>query len=70
MKIGAGAKILGPVRIGAGAKVGANAVVIRDVAAGDTVVGVPAKSLRARKLKTARAILERDSAFVPTLAVG
>jgi len=70
VKIGAGAKILGPVRIGAGAKVGANAVVIHDVAAGDTVVGVPAKSLRSRKLKTARAILERDSAFVPALAVG
>src|SRR5256885_6490319 len=49
VKIGAGAKILGPVRIGAGAKVGANAVVIHDVAAGGTVVGVPAKSLRRLK---------------------
>jgi serine O-acetyltransferase len=44
--IGAGAKILGPIRIGAGAKIGANAVVLHDVAAGDTVAGVPARSLR------------------------
>jgi serine O-acetyltransferase len=41
--IGVGAKILGPVRLGAGAKVGANAVVIDDVLPGDTVVGIPAR---------------------------
>ena len=41
--IGVGAKILGPVRIGEGAKVGANAVVIDDVLPGDTVVGIPAR---------------------------
>ena len=46
VKIGAGAKILGPIRIGAGAKVGANAVVLHDVAPGDTVAGVPARSIR------------------------
>ena len=43
--IGVGAKILGPIRVGAGAKIGANAVVVHDVAAGDTVAGVPARSL-------------------------
>jgi serine O-acetyltransferase len=48
VKIGAGAKILGPIRIGRGAKVGANAVVIDDVAPGDTVAGIPARSLRQR----------------------
>jgi serine O-acetyltransferase len=37
--LGAGAKILGPVRIGRGATVGANAVVTKDVPAGATVVG-------------------------------
>ncbi|HOF72365.1 MAG TPA: serine acetyltransferase, partial [Verrucomicrobiota bacterium] len=37
--IGAGAKILGGVRIGRGATGGANAVVTRDVPAGATVVG-------------------------------
>lgn len=36
--IGAGAKILGPVQIGDGARVGANVVVKRDVDAGDTVL--------------------------------
>lgn len=37
--IGAGAKILGPLRVGRGATVGANAVVTKDVPAGKTVVG-------------------------------
>lgn len=40
--IGAGAKILGPVRIGDGAVIGANAVVLCDVPAGALAVGVPA----------------------------
>jgi serine O-acetyltransferase len=40
--IGAGAKILGPVRIGAHAKIGANAVVLCDVPDGATAVGNPA----------------------------
>ena len=41
--VGAGAKILGPVWIGNGAQVGANAVVITDVPDGAIAVGVPAK---------------------------
>jgi serine O-acetyltransferase len=44
--IGCGAKVLGPIRVGAGAKIGANAVVVHDVAAGDTVVGIPARSVK------------------------
>jgi serine O-acetyltransferase len=40
--VGAGAKILGPVRIGDGAQIGANAVVVKDVPAGAVAVGVPA----------------------------
>ncbi|MBE9041090.1 serine acetyltransferase [Oscillatoriales cyanobacterium LEGE 11467] len=43
--IGAGAKIVRPVTIGDGAKIGANAVVLCDVPAGATAVGVPAKIL-------------------------
>jgi serine O-acetyltransferase len=43
--IGAGAKILGPIRIGDGARVGANSVVTQDIEAGHTVVGIPGKSL-------------------------
>jgi serine O-acetyltransferase len=41
--IGTGAKLIGPVRIGAGARIGANAVVVDDVPAGATAVGVPAQ---------------------------
>jgi serine O-acetyltransferase len=44
--IGAGAKILGPVNVGEGARIGANAVVVSDVPAFTTVVGVPAKVVR------------------------
>jgi serine O-acetyltransferase len=39
--VGAGARILGPIVIGAGAQIGANSVVVRDVPAGAVVVGVP-----------------------------
>lgn len=41
--VGAGAKILGPILVGDGAKVGSNAVVVRDVPAGATAVGIPAR---------------------------
>jgi serine O-acetyltransferase len=46
--VGAGAKILGPVFIGDGARIGANAVVMRDVPPESTAVGVPAKIVRQR----------------------
>ena len=41
--IGSGAQVLGPIEIGEGAKIGANSVVTKDVAPGQTVVGIPAK---------------------------
>lgn len=41
--VGAGAKVLGPVHIGDGARIGANAVVITDVPADAAAVGVPAR---------------------------
>ncbi len=41
--VGAGARVLGPIRLGKGARVGANSVVVRDVPAGATVVGSPAR---------------------------
>ena len=41
--IGAGACVLGGVKIGDGAKIGANAVVVKDVPSGSTAVGIPAK---------------------------
>jgi serine O-acetyltransferase len=43
--VGAGAKILGPVFIGDGAKIGSNAVVVRDVPPDATAVGIPARVL-------------------------
>lgn len=46
--IGAGARILGPIRVGQGAVVGANAVVVKDVPAGAVVAGVPARVIRMR----------------------
>ena len=44
--IGAGAKILGPIIIGKGSRVGANAVVTRDVDNYTTVMGIPAKVIK------------------------
>ncbi len=41
--IGAGAKILGPIRIGDNARVGSNSVVVKDVPAEATVVGIPGR---------------------------
>ncbi|EHK2355592.1 serine O-acetyltransferase [Clostridium perfringens] len=40
--IGCGAKILGPISIGDGAKIGANSVVLKNVPKGKTAVGIPA----------------------------
>jgi len=50
--VGAGAKVLGPIRVGLAARVGANAVVVADVAAGATVVGIPAKQIHPRPVGT------------------
>ena len=44
--VGAGAKIIGQLRIGKHAKIGANAVVLTDVPAGATAVGVPARIIQ------------------------
>lgn len=60
--IGAGAKVIGPVAIGDGAKVGANAVVVKDVEPDTTVVGIPAKPVRRRS--------EGDAARADTRANG
>lgn len=49
--IGAGAKVLGPITVGQGAKIGSNAVVVKDVPAGATAVGIPARILDEDKNK-------------------
>jgi serine O-acetyltransferase len=46
--VGAGAKIIGGVAVGDGARIGANAVVVDDVPAHTTVVGIPARVVRRR----------------------
>ncbi len=49
--VGAGAKILGDILIGDGARVGANAVVVQPVGAGVTVVGIPARPVERDPMK-------------------
>jgi serine O-acetyltransferase len=44
--VGSGAKLLGPIRVGHGAKIGANSVVIHDVPPNSTVVGNPGHPVR------------------------
>lgn len=55
VRIGIGAKVMGGIRVGDHARVGANAVVIRDVPGGHLAVGVPA-ALKPRKDIDARLI--------------
>jgi len=52
--VGVGARILGPVNVGAGSKIGANAVVVNDVPPGATVVGIPARIVKSRNAKRER----------------
>jgi serine O-acetyltransferase len=53
--VGAGAKLLGPISIGTGARIGSNAVVLKDVPAAATVVGVPGR------IVVPRAASEKDA---------
>jgi len=53
--IGSGAQVLGPITVGARARIGANSVVTKDVAEGATMVGIPARST----------LVEANSGFVP-----
>ena len=52
VQIGAGAKIIGNVRIGKMARIGANAVVVDDVPPGASVVGVPARIVKTRDISS------------------
>jgi serine O-acetyltransferase len=54
--IGTGAKLLGPIKVGDGAKIGANAVVLKDVPCGATAVGIPSRFI----LKRAKSIIEME----------
>jgi serine O-acetyltransferase len=57
--IGAGAKVLGPITIGKGAKIGSNAVVVKDVPENATAVGIPARILEQETNKQRDAIAEK-----------
>ncbi len=58
--IGAGAKVLGPIEIGDGAKIGSNAVVVRDVPADATAVGIPARIVTCGGPRAARGAGRQD----------
>ena len=52
--VGAGAKILGPITIGEGARIGSNAVVVKDVPPGATAIGIPARIIEAQQMQDGR----------------
>jgi len=65
--IGAGAKILGPVKVGDNCKIGANSVVIRDVPPNSTVVGVPGKVVKREGIKPTKVDLEHGKLPDPVM---
>jgi serine O-acetyltransferase len=62
--VGAGAKVLGPVKIGDYVKIGANAVVLQDVPDHSTVVGIPGKVVRIKDERVAEDAL-MDHIHIP-----
>jgi serine O-acetyltransferase len=62
--IGAGAKVLGAITVGDGARVGSGSVVVRDVPANATVVGIPAHVV-AQDGKPVRAVPDRPQVEMP-----
>lgn len=61
--IGAGAQVLGPIHIGDGARIGSNAVVIKDVKDNATMVGVPAREVQRKKVKAGEGELPHFDAY-------
>lgn len=57
--IGAGAKVLGPITVGIDAKIGSNAVVVKDVPDGATAVGIPARILDEGKTRQRKDMAEK-----------
>lgn len=52
--VGAGAKVLGPIEIGVDARIGSNSVVVKDVPAGATVVGIPGHIINKKQVSKER----------------
>ncbi|HVB48201.1 MAG TPA: serine O-acetyltransferase [Burkholderiales bacterium] len=72
--VGAGAKILGPIMVGDGAKIGSNAVVVKDVPAGATVVGIPGRIVeeatttrKAERFAAYAVVLNQDDPYAKAL---
>ncbi len=75
--VGSGAQVLGPFTVGEGARIGANAVVVRAVPSGATMTGIPAKMAQPRSRKqpesfvaygTPEGVTDPDSRSIRTLA--
>lgn len=62
--VGAGAKVLGPITIGAGTAIGANAVVTKDAPADSVLVGVPAKARKRSPGEDTRSLLMAPEYFI------
>ena len=59
--IGSGAKVLGPFTVGSGSKIGSNSVVVREVPANATVVGIPGRVVMATEKSSERMDLEHGN---------
>ncbi len=59
--IGSGAKVLGPFTVGSGSKIGSNSVVVREVPANATVVGIPGRTVLSQKREEGRVDLEHGN---------
>lgn len=59
--VGAGAKVLGPITVGDGARIGSNSVVVKDVPPGATVVGIPGQVVvkRSERERTRAALAQK-----------
>jgi len=68
--VGAGAKILGAITIGADSRIGANAVVVKSVPPNSVVVGVPGQIVKRSKPHTAQDAPDLDHAQIPDVIAG
>ncbi len=62
--IGAGAKVLGPIEVGKGARIGANAVVIHDVPDESVAVGVPARIKRPKQSMLENLLMTEPALYI------
>jgi len=65
--IGAGAKLLGPLTVGSGSRIGANAVVVHDVPPDSVVVGVPGQVIARSRPRSTTALLDVEDSLLPDL---